>query len=303
MERTAQDLPVVCRQARSEDAKEALQIVHKLKDEEGDYVAESLQSWLIDPEGRLIVAECDGRVIGLAKLSRLSDADWWLQGMRVDPDFHRRGVATRLMAALVEAWNETEGEALRLVTASLRTPIHIISQRAGFSAIETFSLFTANALECKEVGSKQPFQKVELSELDRAYDFALGSETLSPPERCVDMGWEWLPLHREHLKLKVAEGNAWWWEGRSGLVSAWRDVEWGHPILMLNFAACDWGPLPDLLGGFRRLAGAEGCVEAGWMASLEPGFCEALEKAGYLRKAENHLVLYEKKRIQTQGLM
>jgi len=43
-------------------------------------------------------------VIGLSKLSRLSEQDWWLQGLRVHPEFEGRGVASQLNEALMQVW-------------------------------------------------------------------------------------------------------------------------------------------------------------------------------------------------------
>jgi len=51
-----------------------------------DYVPHVWGEWLADPQGLLAVAEHQGRVLGLGKLTRLSEDDWWLEGLRTHPN-------------------------------------------------------------------------------------------------------------------------------------------------------------------------------------------------------------------------
>lgn len=41
-------------------------------------------------------------VVGLSKITRIDADQWWLEGLRVHPDFQGRGVASHLQDDLLE---------------------------------------------------------------------------------------------------------------------------------------------------------------------------------------------------------
>ena len=92
-------LSVHIRRARESDTADMLEVTRQIW-EGHDYVPLEWPAWLADSEGALLVAEYNGRVIALGKLSRLADEDWWMQGMRVHPDFEGHGVASQITEGL-----------------------------------------------------------------------------------------------------------------------------------------------------------------------------------------------------------
>lgn len=62
----------------------------------GDYVAEDFPEWLDDDEGHVMVAEVDGRVVGLGRVVLLSPREAWLHAARVHPDHRRSGIGAAL---------------------------------------------------------------------------------------------------------------------------------------------------------------------------------------------------------------
>lgn len=285
-------LRVVCRRARPEDTPDVLKLTSQIW-EGDDYVPQVWQDWLDDPEGVLLVAEHTGRVVGLAKLSRLTSQDWWLQGLRVDPEFEGRGVAAQLHRALVAEWESTGGGQLRCATASFRLAVQHLCEQSGFEKVDEFTPFRAEALQS---GEEPGFSLVVVEELDLALELALASETLGISRGHIDLGWEWLPLRRANLEEMVREERAWWWRGRQGVLAAFEDVEGGQaPAQMLHFAAGRLAALAELLVDFRRQAAAQGWSHVGWMASLNPKLVEGLLAAGFHRDWDASMYLYEKK--------
>src|SRR5512133_3688147 len=67
---------VTCRTARASDTDDVMELTSTIWDG-GDYVPQVWAEWLLDQHGRLVVAEYEGKVVGLGKLTRLSDQDWW----------------------------------------------------------------------------------------------------------------------------------------------------------------------------------------------------------------------------------
>src|SRR5579864_2721459 len=70
----------------------------------GDYIDRVWDDWLHYPDGRLFVATIDERPVGLSRLRMLSSTEAWLEGVRVDPEYRRMGLAIALnQAVLLEA--------------------------------------------------------------------------------------------------------------------------------------------------------------------------------------------------------
>jgi len=88
-------MAVHCRPALPSDTADVLELTSTIWEGQ-DNIPEVWENWLSDSTGLLAVAEYQGRVLGLSKLTRLSESDWWLDGLRVHPDFEGRGVASSM---------------------------------------------------------------------------------------------------------------------------------------------------------------------------------------------------------------
>jgi GNAT superfamily N-acetyltransferase len=301
MENNSRRIEVICRPARESDTAAVLALTSQIW-EGDDYVPQVWEQWLADQDGRLIVAEHQGQVVGLGKLSRLSDEDWWLQGLRVDPQFEGRGVGSQLHHALVSAWEQIGNGALRLATASFRKPVQHLCQQSGFVKVDEFTPFGADAVPVEASASPAPVRRIRIEALDDAFAFAVSSETLKISKRRVDMGWEWLPLREDFLAAAIREERVWSWRNGAGLLAVFADEEKeGNRELRLHFAACRLEALAGLLADLRLLAGKLGYIRAGWMASLHPGITAALGAAGYQREWDAEMYLYEKQHATRPG--
>ena len=94
---------VVCRPALPLDTRGMLELTSQIW-EGDDYVPKVWQEWLFDPQGLLAVAEFRGKIVGIGKLTRLSKQDWWLEGLRVHPEFEGQRIASRIQSYLLEIW-------------------------------------------------------------------------------------------------------------------------------------------------------------------------------------------------------
>lgn len=64
-----------------------------------DRVERVKQRWIGNPDHRIVVAKHRGQVVGFGFI----DSDSQLQGLYVHPDYSRRGIGTKLLAALEQA--------------------------------------------------------------------------------------------------------------------------------------------------------------------------------------------------------
>jgi GNAT superfamily N-acetyltransferase len=288
-------LPVHIRPARQGDTADMLEVTRHIW-QGHDYVPLEWAGWLADPSGTLLVAEHQGRVVGLGRLSRLQAEDWWLQGLRVHPDFEGRGVATQITQALLEAWQEKGSGAVRLTTSSERLPVHRLCRRLGFDKTGEYTVFVAPT-EVAGPAAAPDFQPLGAGEAGAAAAFASRSATLRLANGLMDLNWQWAPPRPAYLQQAIERGQAWWWRGGQGLIAIYIDqddenVEPPRPFLEL--AATQMGLLNTLLPDYRRLARALGYHKAGWIAALHSDLLPILEAAGFQRDWEHALFVYSK---------
>ena len=160
---------VVCRPALPLDFPGMLELTSQIW-EGDDYVPKVWQAWLIDPEGLLAVAEFKGKVVGLGKLTKLSQQDWWLEGLRVHPQFEGRGVASRIHKYLLDTWEKIGSGTIRFATVSTREPVKHLAQVNGFHLAGEYSTFKCSTSNGSSKNS-DPFTQIEVHEYQDVIDW------------------------------------------------------------------------------------------------------------------------------------
>jgi ribosomal protein S18 acetylase RimI-like enzyme len=106
-----------------------------------DYIPRVARQWVCDPQGRFIVAECDGVVRGFGRLAMRTPADGWLEGLRVDSSFRRHGVARVIARRLLEEAKDAGAKSLRFATACDNIESIALNESLGFVRIGGFRHF------------------------------------------------------------------------------------------------------------------------------------------------------------------
>ncbi|MBN2548422.1 MAG: GNAT family N-acetyltransferase [Anaerolineales bacterium] len=286
-------LPVTLRRARQSDKADMLDLTRNIWDGD-DYVPHAWEGWLVDSQGLLVVAEHEGRVLGLAHLARLSSEDWWMEGMRVHPEFEGRGIASQLHEYLTSYWLRHGSGTVRLTTASFRQEVHHLCQKQGFQKMLEISFFIAPALD--EPLPEAVFTGLTGADLVTALEFIRQSPSLMFSAGMLELGWRMAPPREVYLADTIQAGRAWWWRGREGLLSTWDDEdEEGPPIPYIQCIACSPNQLAECLLDFRRLAGSLERKQAGWMAPLHPELLPILSQTGFKRDWDEAMFLYVKR--------
>jgi GNAT superfamily N-acetyltransferase len=268
-----------------------------------DYVPQVWESWLNDSAGRLMVAEHQGRVLGLGKLTRLSSEDWWLEGLRVHPEFERQGIASSLFGELVSAWQRTGSGIVRFITSSERVAVHRMAEKLGFVRGGEYTGFRAATNpaydEQKPRAMREaptlPFRPLTQEEAGEAVQFAANNPAKELTGAMMDMGWQWGAPQPEFMASAIQRRQAWWWRGRQGLLIFHLDNDPGEkPRPFIELLACPPRAIPELLIDFRLLAGAIGHETVEWTAHKHPDLIAMLAAAGYTGIWDDSIYLFEK---------
>ena len=289
---------LVCRPALPKDTPAVLELSSHIWEGE-DYVPRVWQDWLDDPQGLLVVAEYAGRIVAVGKLTRQLAESWWLEGLRVHPDFQGKGVATHVFSYLHDHWLEHGSGVIRLSTVSSNLPVHRMCARLGFTHIVDFTPFRAPALPDFDANA---FELLSEAQTDLAVSIAQSTQgrpagqSLWFSRGLMDLGWVWVELNAHHLAKVAQQGRLWAWRGRQGVLSAWPEVDDGPTAPYLMLAACPIELLPEMLLDYRRLAGQQGYGQAGWNAPLHPDLVSILATTGFSRYWEDGSVFIFEKR-------
>jgi GNAT superfamily N-acetyltransferase len=283
---------LLCRPALPMDTPAVLALASLIWDGE-DYLPYVWQDWLDDPGGILLVGEYDGKIVATGKLTRLAEHSWWLEGLRIHPGFEKRGFATHMFGSLLDACARLGGGMARLVTSSNRLAVHRMCARFGFTQVGNLSAYRAPT-RTAENWSPWPFIPLTTAQAAEAVHLAVNCTSTSLTGRFMDMGWQWQEPDPDRLGESAAQGQAWWWQNRLGLLTVWIDEEEDERTLSLQLAACPAESLLGLLADYRLLGGQLGYPEVRAMLPVDTDVVQILEEAGYHRTWEKSLFIYEK---------
>jgi predicted PurR-regulated permease PerM/GNAT superfamily N-acetyltransferase len=255
-----------------------------------DYIPQVWDAWLADQEGCLAVGDLDGRAIAVGKLTELTVEEWWLEGLRVHPDYQGRKIGSKLFGFLVDRWSATGSGILRLATSSERVQIHRLCQRFGFRLAAELALLAGNAA----VRGKHAFSPLLPQDSDAACQFSSRNELARDAAGFVNYGWQWSTFNAARASEFIARQRAWWWKDRRGLLLLYDDEHKGEPSLEVGLIAAPMHQLTEFLADAGRLAGELGAKRLAWTAPHIPGVTEAAFNAGLARESEATMWVFER---------
>ncbi len=279
---------VVCRPALRQDTAQVLELCSHIW-EGDDYIPYVWDKWMADPEGMLGVAELQGRVVGIFKLSKYHENEWWMAGLRVHPDFQGTGIASHIHTYVVETWRKLGGGIVRLTTASYNIKVHHMCEEGGFKRIGEFIPYRAPVAQ----GADNGFTKVALDEAPKVLEFISESPLHALSAGMINWGWVFGYPRLSQIQEAIGFSHAWWWRDGTGFISIFEDDEDGEPQPGVQLLACSLSDLAEMLKDYRLLMGEAGYKTIQWMAPNHPQVISSLEKSGFERAWDKSLYLYE----------
>ena len=128
------------RAARPEDRDAVLAFCQQTW-EWGDYIEHVWDQWLNDTNGLLLVATVDGQPVGLSHLKMINPTAAWLEGMRVDPAYRKRGISTALNNTMLAEAMKRGARKASLITESTNTASITMAERGHFRRVGAYALY------------------------------------------------------------------------------------------------------------------------------------------------------------------
>ncbi len=173
----------------------------------GDYVPQAWDEWLGAPNGRLIVAEVNGRPVGILHITYLGNREAWFEGMRVHPEFRQRGIAARLDSTARGLAYAAGCQIVRLETASDNFRAQAAVRRFGYRLVLSFRGWETRTIK-GEAGRHRDARMTDLNYLMRLWEHSgmrRATRLLSP---LADV-WHWGKFTRKRLREEITLGRVW----------------------------------------------------------------------------------------------
>ncbi len=267
------------RPARAQDKARVLEITaHTWGD--GDYIAEVWEDWLADPQGELTVAELGGQVVALFKLTVQSPGQMWLEGLRVDPNRRKQGIATAMFERQLDLARKLGGQVVRYSTGHDNAGSHHLAAKLGFCQVAAFQEMNA------EPDPAAGVQVLAMSDWPALQAVLAKAVFLRMAGNLYEYNWKWHSLTAERLQAHLAAGQVvgtWQPDGR---LAAWAIIAMPERSehVHLHWIEGEASALVALAGAVRGRAAqaAKTGVEA--MVFKDESMVSALDMASY--KAE-----------------
>jgi len=289
---------VTCRPALAQDRADVFEFCKDIWDG-GDYVPEVWDEWFNDPSGVLAVAELDGRAIGCAKVTRMDDGQWWLEGFRVDPKLQGLKVGTHIHTYVTDWWLEHGNGILRLMTDARNFAVHRLCEKTGYAKTHEVCGYKTFPI-AEPIDSFSPVQ-----DLQEAAAFSTASESIQTAHGLMDFGWRVGTPSPSIFENHAREGVDYhhffhWWKGKRGVFSFWINEDREQRTIMhIGVAACAIQDMHALLMDARRLAAQQKLDDVFQIAFDIPDVISQLGSVGFEKHWKNNAFVFEKRHPRT----
>jgi GNAT superfamily N-acetyltransferase len=157
-----------------------------------DYVPMFFERWV--GEGGFWAGVVRNRVVGYGKATGLSPGEWWLEGLRVDPDCRSRGVGKELSRQVLHRTLEERPVSLRLATADVNhESVHIIEKVMGFKPYAQYRFFLDSPKK------PQPGPGLVAPPLTEALNYIQQSAELAASRGLLQSTWLFRDVNRRYV--------------------------------------------------------------------------------------------------------
>jgi hypothetical protein len=242
--------------------------------------------WVQDSNGKLLVATIDRQPVGILHAVFLGNGVAWLEGMRVHPDFRRRGIGTATDIEARQMAREHGCRVARLATSTKNIAAQKTLDTEGYHRAALFNEWETEPAQegfpALRVGTETDLAN-SLTQW-RASEMCQASHTILP-----DRHWHWTTLDETRLRAHLTANEMRIILNGFALVAPLDEPDWNG--LTIQALAGDDDAMFILARAVRGEAAYRGYANVQATLANYPPLNAALERAGY--HSDGGLYIYE----------
>jgi GNAT superfamily N-acetyltransferase len=172
-----------------------------------DYLPRVFDQWLDDEEGTFNVMTYQGQVIALGKLSKLGEDEWWVEGLRVDPDFRGQGLGRIMHHYLVAQARQMANGVLRFATSGSNHAVVKFALETGFQLVGQFVPYEAPVQPDAPIS----WWPLTIDDLPRLQAWLEDSDYFEVSQRSFEHRWKWFMANETYLAEQLEAGFVYGW--------------------------------------------------------------------------------------------
>jgi ribosomal protein S18 acetylase RimI-like enzyme len=181
-----------------DDREEVVKVTKDIWDGD-DYIPQYFDQWVGDSSGEFVKALYNGSIVGLGKLTMVSERDSWIEGLRKDPQFDGRGVGTAIMNYFLDRLTKDSLiDSIRLSTYIHNLEALAIFEKLGFEKIDTRS-YKYLQLDREERYTIDPHIDIT-PDFDEVLNYLRSSNYLRSIEKGINRNWVVYPFSEDLIK-------------------------------------------------------------------------------------------------------
>jgi GNAT superfamily N-acetyltransferase len=252
----------------------------------GDYVPRVWGRWLADPQGKLFVATVGDEPVGVLHVALLEGGAAWMEGMRVNPAFWRRGVGSALDLAGRGFARHAGCRVVRLATSATNAAAQKTLFALGYARTAQFNEWQAEPLpgtsESMRIAAEADVHSL-LAEWSGSAIEAAGAGLIP------NQNWRWTELDQARLSQHLHAGEVRVTAGGFSICSAASEVDWSS--ISVSLLCGDMATAERLARAARNEAAYRGYPQVDAMIAEYGPLNSALKRAGFAREGE--MLIYQ----------
>ena len=192
--------------------------------EHGDYIERVWDTWLNDPQGQLFTATADDQPVGIIRIKMLDSENAWIEGLRVDPQYRRQGIAHALMErALLEAMQHNASY-VRLMTEPQNAEALSLFKSFHMRQVSSVAIYSASPYTTPQSNSGvEQAQLATFDDLDDVINYLNASNVFPLVGGLYHSNYKAYPITGKFLEEKIQAQQIYLlrrWERLDGLAIA-----------------------------------------------------------------------------------
>jgi len=252
--------------------------------------------WAASPEARLIAMLRGDHLIGFAYVFELGPAEWWVEGLRIQPDHGGGATEMALLTRVVEEFGQIGIGLLRLAVGSSHDSLAKVASDSGFRRLISYRPLAAPVLEA----DYRSFKLLQAANHEMAHQYMRRSP-MNRVSHFAEKNWTFYYVTQERLHQYLGDPQV--------QVLGWRQFDQMHGLAVIHHAvdAAPVGPMqigyvdaPDdttflaMLAALRGLAAKRGFTNIHWMMPLSIGLDRSVSSTDLQPSWNADLSLFER---------